>query len=83
MTTSPVEQNNAEAEEFVTEWRATHDFDFIPSSTIVTMFQMLAAAINKAGSTDALKVALALEGMKVNDLIGVTENTCARRITSC
>ena len=34
------------------------------------MFEMLAAAINKAGSTDALKVALALEGMKVKDLMG-------------
>ena len=34
------------------------------------MFRMLTAAINKAGSTDALKVALALEGMKVTDLMG-------------
>ena len=34
------------------------------------MFRMLTAAINKAGSTDALKVALALEDMKVTDLMG-------------
>ena len=34
------------------------------------MFQMLAKAIDKAGSTDALKVALALEGMKATDLVG-------------
>ena len=34
------------------------------------MFQMLAKAINQAGSTDPLKVALALEGMKATDLVG-------------
>jgi branched-chain amino acid transport system substrate-binding protein len=31
---------------------------------------MLAAAINKAGSTDPLKVALALEGMEMPDVYG-------------
>jgi branched-chain amino acid transport system substrate-binding protein len=31
---------------------------------------MLAFAINKAGSTDALKVALALEGMQAPDIYG-------------
>ena len=36
----------------------------------MTMFDMLAAAINKAGSTDPLKVALALEDMHVKDLVG-------------
>ena len=34
------------------------------------MFQMLAKAIDKAGSTDPLKVALALEDMKSTDLVG-------------
>jgi branched-chain amino acid transport system substrate-binding protein len=34
------------------------------------MFDMLTEAINKAGSTDALKVALALEGLKVTDMMG-------------
>ena len=33
---------------------------------------MLVRAIDKAGSTDALKVALALEGMEQKDLFGVT-----------
>jgi branched-chain amino acid transport system substrate-binding protein len=33
---------------------------------------MLARAINKVGSTDAVKVALALEGMEQKDLFGVT-----------
>jgi branched-chain amino acid transport system substrate-binding protein len=34
------------------------------------MFDMLSKAIDQAGSTDALKVALALEDMKMKDLIG-------------
>jgi hypothetical protein len=34
------------------------------------MFDMLADAINKAGSTDPLKVALALEDMQAKDLVG-------------
>ena len=50
-------------------WGPSHDTDFseIP---FLTMFQMLAKAIDKAGSTDALKVALALEGMQATDLVG-------------
>ncbi len=44
-------------------------FIAVPS---VTQFEMLARAINKAGSTDAVKVALALEGMEQKDLFGVT-----------
>ena len=65
----PAELNKPEAEAFTNGWRATHDTDFseIP---FLTMFQMLARAIDKAGSTDALKVALALEGMKGTDLVG-------------
>ncbi len=65
----PVELNKPEAEAFTNGWRANHDTDFseIP---FVTMFDMLAAAINKAGSTDALKVATALEGMQTTDLVG-------------
>jgi len=65
----PAELNKPEAEAFSNGWRATHDTDFseIP---FLTMFQMLARAIDKAGSTDALKVALALEGMKGTDLVG-------------
>ena len=38
----------------------------------VTQFEMLVRAINQAGSTDAVKVALALEGMEQKDLFGVT-----------
>ena len=51
----PVELKKPEAEAFTSGWRASHDTDFseIP---FLTMFQMLGHAIDKAGSTDALKV---------------------------
>ncbi len=66
-----VEEHNAEAEEFFKKWRATHDFMFINVPSVV-QFEMLTRAINQAGSTDAVKVALALEGMQQKDLFGVT-----------
>ncbi len=65
----PVEQHNAAMEAFDEGFRKDHDFDF-SEINFYTMFDMLAQAINKAGSTDAMKVAIALEGMKVNDLMG-------------
>ena len=65
----PAELNKPEAEAFVTGWRADHNTDF-SEVPFLTMFQMLAKAIDKAGSTDALPVALALEGMKATDLVG-------------
>src|SRR5579859_344378 len=57
----PAEEHNDAAQKFVDGFRAHADFNFIPLDYL-TMFRMLTAAINKAGSTDALKVALALEG---------------------
>jgi branched-chain amino acid transport system substrate-binding protein len=65
----PVQEHNAEAEKFVEGFRAQADFNFIPLD-YVTMFHMLTAAIDKAGSTDALKVALALENAKATDMMG-------------
>ena len=65
----PVELQKPDAEAFITGWRANHDTDF-SEVPFLTMFQMLAKAIDQAGSTDALKVALALEGMKATDLVG-------------
>ena len=64
----PVELKKPEAEAITNAWRANHDTDFSEVS-FVTMFDMLAKAIDKAGSTDALKVALALEDMKMTDLV--------------
>lgn len=66
-----VEEHNADAEAFFKKWRATHDFMFINVPSVV-QFEMLTRAINKAGSTDAVKVALALEGMEQKDLFGIT-----------
>ena len=42
-----------------------------------TMFEMLQKAINKAGSTEPLKVALALEGIEATDALG-QKNTMRR-----
>lgn len=65
-----VELGNAKAEEWTKGFRATDPgFDY-PWINFQTMFDMLAAAINKAGGTDPLKVALALEGMEMVDLYG-------------
>src|ERR1700712_2917889 len=57
------------AEKIATDWRTSHDTDF-SEVPFVTMFDMLTNAINKAGTTDPLKVALALEDMHVKDLVG-------------
>ncbi len=65
----PVENKDPKAEEWVNGFRKNHDFDF-SEINFRTMFEMLAAAINKAGSTDALKVALALEDMHTKDMVG-------------
>jgi branched-chain amino acid transport system substrate-binding protein len=65
----PVELKKPDAEAFTSGWRTNHDTDF-SEVPFLTMFQMLAKAIDQAGSTDALKVALALEGMKATDLVG-------------
>src|SRR6202000_1720218 len=64
-----VDDKNAEAEKWVTDWRKSHDTDF-SALNFITMIDMLTDAINKAGTTDPLKVALALEGMHEKDLVG-------------
>jgi branched-chain amino acid transport system substrate-binding protein len=63
----PVELKKPDAEAITSAWRASHDTDF-SEVPFMTMFDMLTKAINKAGSTDALKVALALEDMKATDI---------------
>jgi branched-chain amino acid transport system substrate-binding protein len=65
------ERGNAAAEAWVAGWRATDPgFDY-PWINFQVMMDMVAAAVNKAGSTDAMKVALALEGIEVPDVYGV------------
>jgi len=66
----PVDLKVPAAEKFATDWRGSgHDTDF-SALNFVTMIDMLTNAINKAGSTDPLKVALALEDMHEKDLLG-------------
>ncbi len=65
----PNEMNNAAGEKFVADWRKNHDFDLFQINNYV-LLHMLADAINKAGTTDPLKVALALEDAKVTDMLG-------------
>ena len=58
------------AEDFVKRWRDTKPgIDFVWTN-FQTTFDMLAAAINKAGSSDPLKVALALEDLQASDIYG-------------
>ena len=61
--------NATEALKVFNDWRANHDTDFT-AVPFVTMIDMVTAAIEKAGSTDPLKVAFALEGIQVKDLMG-------------
>jgi branched-chain amino acid transport system substrate-binding protein len=65
----PVEQKNQAMEDFDKGFREKNAFDF-SEINFVTMLEMVAAAVDKAGSTDALKVAQALEGMHMKDLLG-------------
>ena len=64
-----VDHKAPEAEKLTAEWRKSHDTDF-SELPFITMFDMLTKAINETKSTDPMKVALALEGMQVNDLVG-------------
>ncbi len=64
------ELGNAKTEEWIKGFRATDPgFDY-PWVNFQTMFDMLVVAINKAGSTDPLKLALALEGAQAPDIYG-------------
>jgi branched-chain amino acid transport system substrate-binding protein len=65
----PVDMKAPEAEAFSVEWRKSHDTDF-STLNFMTMLDMLAKAIDQAGTTDPYKVALALEGMHTKDLVG-------------
>ena len=66
----PVDLKVPEAEKLANDWRTSgHDTDF-STLNFVTMIDMLTDAINKAGSTDPLKVALAFEDMHGKDLLG-------------
>ncbi|HYM01421.1 MAG TPA: branched-chain amino acid ABC transporter substrate-binding protein [Stellaceae bacterium] len=64
-----VETGNKELEQWTSEFRKTHDFDFYGAG-FRTIFEFIQAGFNKAGSTDPTKFAEALEGMKRTDMLG-------------
>ena len=64
-----VETGNTALENWTREFRATHDFDFY-AAPFRTLFEFIQAGFNKAGSTDPLKFAQALEGMTLTDMTG-------------
>ncbi|MBS0643445.1 MAG: branched-chain amino acid ABC transporter substrate-binding protein [Acetobacteraceae bacterium] len=69
----PAELNNAEGDAWIKGFRDKYpEFDYTWLN-FRTMFEMLQMAVNKAGSVDPLKVALALEGMQITDLASQTE----------
>ena len=64
-----VETGSKDAEAFTKGFRDKHKFDFT-SAGFRTIFEYLQAAVNKAGSLDATKIAYALEGMSIRDFLG-------------
>jgi branched-chain amino acid transport system substrate-binding protein len=66
----PNEIGNKEADAWIAEFRVEYpDFDYTWIN-YRTMFEMLQAGINKAGSLDPLRIALALEGLEITDALG-------------
>jgi branched-chain amino acid transport system substrate-binding protein len=73
----PNEIGNAETDAWIGQFHRQYpDFDYTWIN-YRTMFEMLQAAINKAGVVDPMKIALALEGMEVTDAVG-QKNTMRR-----
>jgi branched-chain amino acid transport system substrate-binding protein len=64
-----VETANTALENWMREFRATHDFAFY-AAAFRTIFEFIQAGFNKAGSTDPLKFAQALEGLTLTDMTG-------------
>ena len=66
----PNEIGNAETDAWIGKFHEQFpDFDYTWIN-YRTMFEMLQAAINKAGVVDPMKIALALEGMEITDTVG-------------
>jgi branched-chain amino acid transport system substrate-binding protein len=60
---------NKEAEAFAEGFREKHKFDF-SAAGFRTIFEYLQAAVNKAGSVDATKIATAMEDLSIKDFLG-------------
>ena len=65
------EKGDPKINAMVESFRSKFDFDFIFGDRYVAIM-LIADAITKAGSTDALKVALAMENLTVTDAAGQT-----------
>ncbi len=65
----PVEDHDAARMKWVEAFRAKNDFDYIFGDRWVAV-ELIARGIEKAGSTDPLKLALALESIQITDASG-------------
>jgi branched-chain amino acid transport system substrate-binding protein len=65
------ERNDPKINAMVESFRSKFDFDFIFGDRFAAI-QLIADAVTKAGSTDALKVALAMENLTITDAAGQT-----------
>lgn len=65
----PVEDNNAARMAWVEAFRAKNDFDYIFGDRWLAV-ELIARSMEKAGSTDPMKVALAMEGINLTDVAG-------------
>jgi len=63
------ETNNAELDAWIQAFRKKHEFDFIFGDRRLAL-EFLAAAIKKAGSTDPMQVAQAMENLTITDAAG-------------
>jgi branched-chain amino acid transport system substrate-binding protein len=63
------EIGNKEAEAFSEGFRAKHNFDF-SAAVFRTIFEHVQAGVNKAGTMDPAKIALAMEGLSMKDFLG-------------
>jgi len=63
------ETGNDKINAFVEAFRAKYNFDFIFGDRYLAV-ELIAAAIDKAGSTDPMKLALAMEGITLTDAAG-------------
>jgi branched-chain amino acid transport system substrate-binding protein len=63
------DSGNKELTQWVADFRNNHKYDFVAAG-FRTIFEFIQAGFNKAGSTDPVKFARALEGMTRTDLLG-------------
>lgn len=67
----PVEDNDASRMKWVEAFRAKNDFDYIFGDRWLAV-ELIARGIEKAGSTDPMKIALAMETLELTDASGRT-----------